>query len=251
MSTLAFLDLEGLHYLDQVLFAVLPYVAFVIFFLMTIQRYRMQSFTYSSLSSQFLENRHHFWGMVPFHYGILVIILGHVVAFMIPRQILAWNQEPVRLWILEISALVCGILTLVGLINIIVRKAQNRKLRMVTTFADWVVYGLLLLQIFSGIYVAIFVGWGSSWFASTLTPYLWSLIKLSPDISYVEAMPPWVKLHIVSAFVLIAFFPFTRLVHILVIPNMYLWRRPQVVRWNWDRSRIRKAEPDRDQARSH
>jgi nitrate reductase gamma subunit len=43
---------------------------------------------------------------------------------------------------------------------------------------------------------------------------------------------PWpVKLHIVNAFFLVAVFPFTRLVHILVIPNPYLWRKPQVVRW--------------------
>ncbi len=44
-------------------------------------------------------------------------------------------------------------------------------------------------------------------------------------------MPLAVKLHIVNAFVLIGFFPFTRLVHILVTPNPYLWRKPQVVRW--------------------
>ena len=45
-----------------------------------------------------------------------------------------------------------------------------------------------------------------------------------------------VKIHLVGNWVLIGFFPFTRLVHILVIPNMYLWRKTQVVRWNWNRS---------------
>lgn len=45
------------------------------------------------------------------------------------------------------------------------------------------------------------------------------------------ALPPLVKSHIVGAYVLIGFFPFTRLVHVLVVPNPYLWRRPQVVRW--------------------
>jgi nitrate reductase gamma subunit len=40
-----------------------------------------------------------------------------------------------------------------------------------------------------------------------------------------------VKLHIVCAYVMIAFFPFTRLVHALVVPNPYLWRKTQVVRW--------------------
>ena len=50
------------HVLDQFLFVALPYVCLFTFFLMTIYRYRMQSFSYSSLSSQFLENRHHFIG---------------------------------------------------------------------------------------------------------------------------------------------------------------------------------------------
>jgi nitrate reductase gamma subunit len=43
---------------------------------------------------------------------------------------------------------------------------------------------------------------------------------------------PWlVKFHIIGAYVVLAAFPFTRLVHILVVPNQYLWRKPQVVRW--------------------
>ena len=62
------------HYLDTLLFAVLPYVAFVIFLIGTIQRYRQQTFTYSSLSSQLLENKHHFWALVPIHFGIIAVL---------------------------------------------------------------------------------------------------------------------------------------------------------------------------------
>ena len=40
------------HFLDQFLFVALPYVCLFTFFLMTIYRYRMQSFSYSSLSSR-------------------------------------------------------------------------------------------------------------------------------------------------------------------------------------------------------
>jgi len=36
-------------YLDQLLFVALPYVALFTFFLVTIQRYRMRGFSYSSL----------------------------------------------------------------------------------------------------------------------------------------------------------------------------------------------------------
>jgi nitrate reductase gamma subunit len=46
-----------------------------------------------------------------------------------------------------------------------------------------------------------------------------------------STLPDAVKFHIVLAFSIIAIAPFTRLVHILVVPNPYLWRRPQVVRW--------------------
>lgn len=219
------------HYLDTVLFAVLPYVAVVTLVLVTIQRYRAQKFTYSSLSSQFLENRHHFWGLVPFHYGILVVIAGHIVAFLIPRQILLWNSHPLRLFILELAALIFALLTLVGLLAGLVRRWANPKIRIVTSTSDWVIYALLLIEVVSGIYTAVFYPWGSSWYASSAVPYLWSLVKLNPDISYITAMPHMVKLHIITAFVIVGFFPFTRLVHILVIPNPYLWRRPQVVRW--------------------
>jgi len=63
--------------LQPVFFIALPYVALFTFFLVTILRYRSQSFTYSSLSSQLLENKKHFWTMVPFHYGILFVLLEH------------------------------------------------------------------------------------------------------------------------------------------------------------------------------
>jgi nitrate reductase gamma subunit len=227
-------------YLDQLLFVVLPYVAFFTFFLVTIQRYRSRSFTYSSLSSQFLENRQHFWGLVPFHYGILTVLAGHVVAFLVPREILAWNSKPVRLYILEITALIFGLLTVTGLAAAMVRRLSVSKVKQVTSARDWVLYALLLLQVVTGVGVALFHPWGSSWFAASATPYLWSILKLNPDIGAIVAMPWLVKLHIVNAYVVIGFFPFTRLVHVLVVPNPYLWRKPQVVRWYLGPESVRK-----------
>ena len=219
------------HYLDQLLFIALPYVVLVTFFLMTIYRYRAQSFTYSSLSSQFLENKQHFWAVVPFHYGIMVVTVGHLVAFLIPRSILIWNSHPLRLYILEVSALACGVLTMAGLVGIIWRRFATSKVRQITSLNDWIIYFMLLVQVISGVGIALFHPWGSSWFATNLSPYLWSIFRLDPDISYIVAMPFLVKFHIVFAFLTVGFFPFTRLVHILVIPNPYLWRKPQVVRW--------------------
>jgi nitrate reductase gamma subunit len=216
---------------NQFWFIVLPYVAIFIFFLGTIVRYRREPFSYSSLSSQFLENRKHFWGLVPFHYGIITVLAGHIIAFLLPRQILEWDSRPLRLYILEITALIFGLLAVVGLIGAINRRLTVSRVRQVTNLFDWIVLVLLLTQAASGVYVAIFHPWGSAWFAAAVTPYLRSLVRLNPDIGFVAAMPVGVKLHIIMAYVIIGITPFTRLVHILVAPNPYLWRRPQVVRW--------------------
>jgi len=135
-----------------------------------------------------------------------------------------------------------ALLCMVGLVTALIRRIRYRKVRIVTTTPDWVLFAMLLFQIFSGIYIAIFVGWGSSWFAAAATPYLRSLLTFSPQIGFLAEMPWMVRLHIIDAFLLIGFFPFTRLVHVLVVPNMYLWRRPQVVRWNWNRHSIRRVD---------
>ncbi len=221
-------------------FAILPYMSLAVFFIVTIQRYRQRKFTYSSLSSQFLENKLHFWGSVPFHYGILLVLTAHVVGFLLPSWVLAWNAAPLRLWILEVTGLALGVLTLIGLVNIFVRRLTNSKVRVVTTVGDWVVYVLLGIQVLTGIGIAIFHGWGSSWFATSAAPWLWSLVTLSPDVTFVAKLPLLVQAHIVNAFLLIGFFPFTRLVHILVVPNQYLLRRTQVVVWNDDRRAARR-----------
>lgn len=218
-------------YLDPLLFAVLPYMMFFTFFLGTIQRYRQRTFSYSSLSSQFLENKRHFWSLVPFHYGILIVLAGHFLAFLFPRELLAFNSKPIRLYILEVTGLMFGLMTVVGLVASIVRRATETKIRQVTGFSDWVLFGMLFIQVASGVYVALFHPWGSSWFASSVTPYIWSLLMLNPEVGAMSAMPWAVKLHVINAYVMIGFFPFTRLVHVLVVPNPYLWRKPQVVRW--------------------
>ncbi|HWR14133.1 MAG TPA: respiratory nitrate reductase subunit gamma [Terriglobales bacterium] len=217
--------------LDMFSFAVLPYVAIFTFLLVTIERYRKAPFTYSSLSSQFLENGQHFWGLVSFHYGILALFVGHLIGFLLPRQVLWWNNRPARLYVLEISALVFGLMTLIGLCSAIHRRVFTSKARIVTSVADWVVLGLLVFQAALGIYISVFHPWGSSWFAASASPYIFSIFKFNPDTTYLTTLPWTVKQHITNAWLIIALFPFTRLVHVIVAPFPYLWRKPELVRW--------------------
>ena len=213
------------------LYAVLPYVAVALFVIVTIRRYRNNAFGYTSRSTQFIENRSHFWGMVPFHYGILPVLLGHLVAFLLPETILTWNTVEWRLYLLEFTGYLLALMSLFGLIALAVRRIRNSRLLPFTGTMDWIVFGLLFIQIASGIWIAVGYRWGSTWFAISMAPYLQSLVGLQPDINLVAGYPHVVKLHIVTAFVIIGLFPFTRLVHVLVAPVPYLWRRAQVVRW--------------------
>ncbi|HYL34366.1 MAG TPA: respiratory nitrate reductase subunit gamma [Bryobacteraceae bacterium] len=218
-------------YLDPLFFAILPYVAFFVFFMVTIQRYRSRSFSYTSLSSQFLENRLHFWAVVPFHYGILAVLAGHALAFLIPRELLLWNSHPLRLYVLELTGLIFGILTIVGVVASVIRRLTVAPVGRVTTGRDWILYAMLLFQMATGVAIALALPWGSSWFAAVVTPYIWSLLRLNPQVDFIAPLPWLIKLHIINAYLVIGYFPFTRLVHVLVIPNPYLWRKPQVTRW--------------------
>ncbi len=225
--------------LNIVLFVAFPYVAVVTFVLGVVYRRQQKGFTVSSLSSQFLEGRVLFWGTVPFHIGLLVVLGGHMVAFLVPQALLAWNSHPVRLIILEGTAFVFGVTVLIGLVALMYRRFTNPRIRAVTTKMDVAIELLLLAQVFLGCWVALGFRWGSSWFAADLTPYLWSLIRFSPETAAVFALPWVIKLHIVGAFAILFMVPFTRLVHFIVAPLDYLVRPYQQVMWNWDRKAVR------------
>lgn len=218
--------------LDVLLFIVLPYAAVLLAIVGTFERYRRHAYSCTSHSTQFLENRLHFWALVPFHAGILLVLAGHLVGFLLPGSVLAWNADPVRLMLLEGVALTAGLLALIGLTLAGIRRLRTAPIRLSTTVFDSIVYSLLLAQIAFGVLLSLQYTWGSSWYAAAATPYLRSLVRLQPDVSLVAPMPVLVQLHIVGAWLLVALFPFSRLVHVLVVPNPYLWRAPQVVRWH-------------------
>ena len=232
---------SNVEMLNSILFLVFPYLALAIFLIGSIYRYRTRGFQVSSLSSEFLERKRLFWGSQPFHWGLLVLFFGHLIAFLFPRALLAWNGEPVRLLILEISSFAFGLSAFIGLVLLIRRRMSSKMVQVVTNKMDMLVYTTLIVQIVTGLAVAYFERWGSSWFASVLTPYLRSLFAFSPDIAAVSTMPWIVQTHIISAFFIVAIIPFTRFMHFLVAPIDYLWRGYQLVIWNWNKKKIRTS----------
>ncbi len=212
-------------------FVGLPYLATALMVIVTLQRYLFRRFTYSSLSSQFLENDAHFWALVPFHYGLLGVLGLHAFALCLPAPLLAFTRVPVRLYLLEATGFTLGLLAVAGMAMALLRRTGSRKVFVVTSPMDWILLALLLLQVTTGLFVAVFKPWGYAWFSAIVAPYFLSLLRLNPDISAISVLPWLVQLHLLNAFLLMAVFPFTRLVHLAVAPLPYLWRRPQLVRW--------------------
>lgn len=221
--------------IELFLFVGLPYIAIVVAILGCWIRFRYARQTVSSLSSQFLEDKQLKWGSAPWHIGIILILLGHVVAGFFPKVWSSILMAPYAVWLIEMLGLALSILAIVGLTVLIVRRLTSSRVQAVTSTMDLIVLALLMAQIVVGFLSAIFFSNGAAWSTGTVTPYFWSLIKLQPDMSYVTGFPALFKIHIVGAWLLVLLLPFTRLIHVLTVPLEYLWRLPQIVRWNTSR----------------
>ena len=217
---------------DMVLFVAFPYVAVILAVIVGVYRYFSDRFSYSSLSSQFLENRQLFWSSVPWHYGILFILIAHLLAAVFPSAWAALIGSPIRLYVLEITGWALALMTIVGVILFIVRRLGGPRLLAVTSWVDWLLLVSLLVQVVLGFWVAFFYRWGAAWYVRTAAPWLISLSTLRPQPAYVAALPLIPKLHMLGGFFIIGLFPFTRLVHLVTVPITYLWRPYLVVIWN-------------------
>jgi nitrate reductase gamma subunit len=217
---------------DTFFFVIFPYISIALAVAVTIYRSIYRPFTVSSMSSQLLERKKLYWGSISFHYGIVLVLLGHLLALLLPRGLLLWNAVPIRLYLLELTGLGLGLWALAGLIILLWRRLWVKRIRMVTTHMDVCVLLLVIVSTLTGVLTATLYRFGTSWFTVIFTPYLLSLFTLQPDVSLVTPLPWLIKLHVINFFILLAVFPFSRLVHIITYPAGYLVRPWQIVIWN-------------------
>jgi nitrate reductase gamma subunit len=190
----------------------------------SVLRWRRHPFTVSALSSQLLESRKLFWGSVSFHWGVVLILLGHLLALIVPRGFELWNGAPLRLYLLEGTGLALGLWTLFGVSALIYRRLTTSRVRAVTSPMDVVVLIVILAQVVTGVWIAVGYRWGSFWGTAVFVPYVRSLLALQPRPELVAPLPLVLQLHAFLFFVFLALFPFSRLVHIVTLPLGYLTR---------------------------
>ena len=223
--------------LDNFFFNGLPYLAITIAVVGTIYRIRATRFSYSSLSSQFLEGRKLVWGSASWHGGIMVILLAHLFALALPGVWRGLVASRSALLTVETIGMALAWVSLVGLGILLIRRLLDARLQAVTNLMDLALLGLLFVQVVLGLGSAIALRWGAAWSVGTVVPYMWSILTFQPDAGYLAGMPLVMKAHIVGAWLILIVLPFSRLIHLFALPWRYWMRPPQRVIWNSVRRR--------------
>jgi len=150
-------------------------------------------------------------------YCLSLLVIGHLSELLLPRQVIVWNNSPLRLYLLEGILFLSGVSVLISLLSIIGLYLEHSGGSLVTQGADAVFFAFLFVGVLSGLFTAAAFRWASSWTVVTLTPYVLSLIHARPNIAYVAEMPFQVRLHVFCAVGCVAVFPLTSIAPVFIM----------------------------------
>ncbi|MGQ0480259.1 MAG: respiratory nitrate reductase subunit gamma [Pseudonocardia sp.] len=219
--------------LDVLLWAVAPYVMVAVLVGGTIWRYRYDKFGWTTRSSQLYESRLLRLGSPLFHFGLLLVIIGHVIGLLIPASWTAavgMSEQAYHVQALVLGA-IAGFCTLVGVGILVYRRRTTGPVFMATTRNDKLMYVVLVAAIVAGLATTL-LGTGvlgeQHPYRETVSPWFRSLFLLRPDVAAMSESDLGFKVHTLIGMALFAIWPFTRLVHAFTAPLGYLFR-PYIV----------------------
>jgi nitrate reductase gamma subunit len=214
------------------LYVVVPYLCLTVFIGGHIWRYRYDKFGWTTRSSQLYERRLLRIGSPLFHFGILLVALGHIGGLLIPES---WTDaagisETAYHAVAVSLGTVAGFCTLAGAAILIYRRRTVGPVFSATTANDKTMYVLLIGTILLGLGTTVLgnlTGHPHD-YRLTVAPWFRSIFYLDPDTDLIQAAPIGFRLHVLAAWLLFAFWPFSRLVHVFSAPLGYL-TRPYIV----------------------
>jgi nitrate reductase gamma subunit len=213
---------------NTLLWVVVPYLSIIVFVGGLVWRRRYDRFGWTTRSSQLYESTILRWGSPLFHFGVLFVLVGHVGGLLVPKswtEAVGITEHAYHLTAVFVGT-VAGVCTLMGMAILIARRRLVGPVFSTTTRNDKAMYLVLGAVIVLGLWATVranVVGAGYD-YRETVSPWFRSLFVLQPDPSIMAAVPVGFQIHVLAAFVLFAFWPFTRLVHALSAPVGYLTR---------------------------
>ncbi|WP_424215411.1 respiratory nitrate reductase subunit gamma [Streptomyces sp. BI20] len=219
--------------MDLLLWGVLPYASVVLLIAGTVWRGRHDKFGLTTHSSQLHESQLLRIGSPLFHFGMLFVVLGHVVGLVIPKSWtdgMGLSDHAYHLMAVSTGA-VAGVAAAAGIGILVWRRFTVRAVRKATLKSDHLMYTVLLGAMVLGLLATVLNSAGAMGdfnYREGISPWFRSLFTLSPDYALMAGAPLAFKLHIVFGFTLFALIPYSRLVHMFAVPIGYLFR-PYVV----------------------
>ncbi|NUP21952.1 MAG: respiratory nitrate reductase subunit gamma [Streptomyces sp.] len=217
--------------MTTLLWGVLPYVTFALLVAGLIWRHRYDRFGWTTRSSQVYESRLLNIASPAFHYGILFVLIGHLVGLFVPESwtaALGVGEHTYHLFSLY-GGTAAGLLTVAGIALLIYRRRTNTPVFRATTVNDKLMYVVLLAAIVMGMVAKLAHSSGDGYdYRQSIAPWARSLFTLQPDLDRMAGVPVLYQVHAVIGMALIALVPYTRLVHMFSAPVQYLFR-PYVV----------------------
>ena len=220
------------------LWVIFPYLCLATFIVGHFWRYRYDKFGWTTRSSQLYESRLLRWGSPLFHFGMLGIVGGHIIGLLLPKS---WTDavgisETLYHWVAVIAGMAAGIAAFVGMVILIYRRRTVGPVFSATTKMDKAMYLVLGIVIALGMWNTIassifgLGGEGGHAFDYRENVSLWfrGIFSLNPNPDFMVGIPLGFQLHALTASVLFAMWPFTRLVHVFSAPVGYV-TRPYIV----------------------
>ncbi len=221
--------------LNTLLFGVYPYVCLAVLLIGSLIRFDREPYTWKSDSSQMLRSGQLRLGSNLFHYGVIVVILGHFVGFLAPHWAIDWAIDPVAHQLLAmVVGGIAGLVAIIGLSILLYRRLADPRIRLNSRKWDIVVAIMLWLQLALGLLtVPLSAFHMDGVLFETLTSYVKGIVTFDGGaaVLMIEAPLPY-KLHVLLGFTLFLISPFTRMIHIWSGAGAlsYLFRPYQIVR---------------------
>ena len=214
------------NFINNLLFTYLPHISMTLFWFGVITRIVISPQSIQAESSQFLSKKGQRWGGNLFHYGILMVFIGHFTGLFTPENLyhLVMTTATKRTLAITMGS-IFGTSAFVGVIILLIRRLKNQRLRMNSKPQDFLLIVLLLVEMGLGL-ISIFITAGSSIENyAELGTWAQKVITFQPDAGAVIAGHSLIyKLHIVTGLFIFMIFPYTKLMHMLVMPVAYFFR---------------------------
>src|SRR5262249_3035902 len=137
------------------LFIAFPYLAVALLFVGIAARYMIERPRIEEAREEARAAWRRYRGGMIWRPALAVVVLAHLAALALPRTILSWNASPMRLYLLEGTGWLLGVIALIGWAQVMWRHLRQQVGSKFSEAADCIFLSLFFVGILSGLWTSI------------------------------------------------------------------------------------------------